>query len=533
MPHDTGILTYLLNSFLHVFSLGFGNLKNAANSLLYLVGGIDLVLAALFWALRGDNVPVAFVRKILHIGFFLFLVASWPTLTATVLNGFVWAGKTAGGGTTVSLQDPSSVISAGFDAVQPISNKVSELVAPHWWSALANMDQLIWYGLSMIITLVAFCVIGVQCFIAYLEFYIVAVLMLIMVPFGIFRHTAFLSEKAIGAIISHGVKLMVLAFIIAAAAPIFAAITPPNDPTITVAICTALGSVAIMLLAWHAPSLASGMLSGGPSLTAGTAAGAAIGVAAGAAALGAGAIGAGAMAGKAASGTASATIKAAGALSEGARMGAASMAAGGGAGYSEMAAGAAGGMMQVAGNAAVQPIRSGVAKAGDAMRQKFNDGRLTGYKYMGGAANDAASGGRSAAGAPAAAAGAPSAATPAPAPTPSPAASQAAAAGAQGADGATSVGAETVAAAEAAATPAPPPTAEAPTADSATTAAAAQAPAPAPAGAPVSAPASTAAPKRSAIDPVQAGRQAVEKLSSGSGGGAGVQPSLPKDEPID
>ncbi|MFC6842372.1 P-type conjugative transfer protein TrbL [Xanthomonas theicola] len=327
--------------------------------------------------------PVAFVRKILHIGFFLFLVASWPTLTATVLNGFVWAGKTAGGGTTVSLQDPSSVISAGFDAVQPISNKVSELVAPHWWSALANMDQLIWYGLSMIITLVAFCVIGVQCFIAYLEFYIVAVLMLIMVPFGIFRHTAFLSEKAIGAIISHGVKLMVLAFIIAAAAPIFAAITPPNDPTITVAICTALGSVAIMLLAWHAPSLASGMLSGGPSLTAGTAAGAAIGVAAGAAALGAGAIGAGAMAGKAASGTASATIKAAGALSEGARMGAASMAAGGGAGYSEMAAGAAGGMMQVAGNAAVQPIRSGVAKAGDAMRQKFNDGRLTGYKYMG------------------------------------------------------------------------------------------------------------------------------------------------------
>jgi type IV secretion system protein TrbL len=585
MPHDAGILTYLLNSFLAAFTPGFGNLKGAANSLLYLLGGIDLTLTALFWALRGENVPVAFVRKMLHIGFFIFLVASWPSLTSTVLNGFVWAGQTAGGGANVSLKDPSSVVGYGFDTIQPISDKIQEITQGGWMHVLSNLGPLMFYGLAMLITLAAFFIIGIQCFMAYLEFYIVAVLMLVMVPFGIFRHTAFLSEKAIGSIISHGVKLMVLAFIVAVAGPVFAQMTPPAGAalTIDVAFCTALGAVAIAMLAMHAPSLAGGMLSGGPSLSAGSAAGAALGTAAGFAALGAGAIAAGGAAAGGASSAAGATIKAAGAMSEGARIGAASMAAGGGAAYSEMAAGAVGGMAQVAGGAAMQPVKASVTKISDAMRQKFNEGRLTGYQYAGGGASN--SGG----GAPGAAQpGSPAAAAPAAAPAPTASAasgaeSQAAAASMEAAAQSTQGGATAAPAASAASVAEPQAAATAPetavnnaetpsgagsaeavgssasqAAPDATQATAASSPTPSPVQGSVAAaaptPAASAAPAaaapgtaatatptapspqqtppapKDAVDPVKAGKAAVEHLSGPNGGSGGVQPSLPKDE---
>jgi type IV secretion system protein TrbL len=101
----------------------------------------------------------------------------------------------------------------------------------------------------------------------------VAALALILLPFGVNRHTAFLGEKAIGAVLSFGIKLMVLAFIAAVAVPLVKTWSLPVDPTNKQMFCLLLGSLAITFLAWHAPTMAAGLLSGHPTLTAGTAAG--------------------------------------------------------------------------------------------------------------------------------------------------------------------------------------------------------------------------------------------------------------------
>ena len=65
--------------------------------------------------------------------------------------------------------------------------------------------------------MLCYFLIGIQIFITYLEFYVIATLALILLPFGVNRRTAFLGEKAIGAVLSFGIKLMVLAFIAAVA----------------------------------------------------------------------------------------------------------------------------------------------------------------------------------------------------------------------------------------------------------------------------------------------------------------------------
>ncbi|RNK92241.1 type IV secretion system protein, partial [Xanthomonas vasicola] len=66
---------------------GFGILTPRASALLGTLAALEVALAALFWALRGEDFTAPFLRKLLRIGFFAFLVASWPTLTNGVASG--------------------------------------------------------------------------------------------------------------------------------------------------------------------------------------------------------------------------------------------------------------------------------------------------------------------------------------------------------------------------------------------------------------------------------------------------------------
>jgi type IV secretion system protein TrbL len=270
MSPDPGILTTLLNSFLTVFSAGPGHLAPAAARLLFLMAGIELTLAGIWWVLKGENVLVGLIQKTLLLCLFSFFVANWTTLINTVLDGFVWAGFTAGGSSSAAgaalIKDPSAIISQAFVTIQPIEERINGLSG-------FQIGSLFMYGWAFIFTLIAFFMLAIQVFITYLEFYLVAALSLVLVPFGVFKHTAFIAERAFGSVVSFGVKLMVLSFIIAAAEPVLAQITLPAVPTLQQAYMVLLAALAIAFLAWHAPGIAAGMISGGPSLTAGSAAG--------------------------------------------------------------------------------------------------------------------------------------------------------------------------------------------------------------------------------------------------------------------
>ena len=358
MNADTGILTTLLNAFLAVFSAGPGHLAPAAAQLLFLIAGIELTLAGIWWVLKGENVLVGLIQKTLLLCLFSFFVANWTTLINTVLDGFVWAGFTAGGSSPAAgaalIKDPSSIIAQAFVVTQPIENEVNSL-------SLYSIGSLILLGWAYIFTILAFFMLGIQVFITYLEFYLVAALSLILVPFGVFKHTAFIAERAFGSVVSFGVKLMVLSFIIAAASPVLSAITVPAVPTLQQAYMVMLAALAIAFLSWHAPGVAAGMISGGPSLTAGSAAGfvasSTLGALAGAAA-------ASSAARTTAAGTLNATKAAAsglGTVRAGAQLGAASAQLGGSGALGQAAAAVSGGATALGrstAEAAFRPIRS-------------------------------------------------------------------------------------------------------------------------------------------------------------------------------
>ncbi|MEA9553655.1 P-type conjugative transfer protein TrbL [Xanthomonas campestris] len=308
-PTTTGFLTQLLRAFQNVFANGFGIITPRAQAILGTLAAIEIALAALFWALRGEDFTAPFLRKLLRIGFFAFLVASWPTLTKGTAEGLARIGSLAGGGTGVPLvNDPSRILDQAMVVIKPIQDEIARIQEGPWYQKIAVLAVVFQYTVAELFVLGAFFVLALTCLLTQVEFALVAVLGLILVPWGISNHTAFLAEKAIGAVIAQGVKLMVLSFIIAVYGPVLNTFALSPAPPLMVTWLLAGSAIVMAIIAVHAPAVAGGLLSGSPSLTAGSAAGVAIG--AGAAAIGAG-VGAAAL-GRMGAASAAKTITAAG-----------------------------------------------------------------------------------------------------------------------------------------------------------------------------------------------------------------------------
>jgi type IV secretion system protein TrbL len=111
---------------------------------------------------------------------------------------------------------------------------------------------------------------AIHVFMAVLEYYLFAALVGIFLPFGVLGPTKFLAEKAVGAVVSASVKLMVLAFLLAVVDPVLSQIHFQSaEITFNELWSVFLTVCALMLLCWKGPSLAAALLGGSPHLGAG------------------------------------------------------------------------------------------------------------------------------------------------------------------------------------------------------------------------------------------------------------------------
>lgn len=371
-------LTSMLQMFMGVFKSGRGALLVDALTILKYLAALTLTWSGLMWALGEGEVLKEFLKKVIFIGAFVYLVTSFSTLVPVVVDGFIYAGTKAGGSTnTVLMSDPSAIIGQGLIVVDPIFQSVQQYSGA---KALLHLPTLLTTWVCGLLVLLAYIVLAAQVFITYCEFGLISTLTLVLIPFGVWKPTSFIAEKAIGSIISFGVKLMVLSFVVSVGYPIMEKFAVPPDPTYNDLFTLLAATLVLVGLALHAPGVASGMLSGAPSLSFHTAAGTGLAVAAGAAG---GGIAAHAGLAKAAQAGVAATKAAA----QG--MGAASMASelhGGG------VAGAVRGAASLVGNTAAAQVRGAKTTLADS----FSQGAARVFSASGGAVHRDGDGGGSA-----------------------------------------------------------------------------------------------------------------------------------------
>src|SRR5271167_2719787 len=323
----TGVIDGFLSTFTQYIDSGFGLVQGDVRWLAGVLIAIDITLAGLFWAMAPDeDVLARLIKKTLYIGVFAFIIGNYNNLAQIIYNSFAGLGIEAGGGTMSAgqLLQPGKIAEVGIDAGKPILTAISGMMG--FTSVFANLVQILIMFVAWLIVVISFFVMAIQLF--------------VLVPFGLFGRTAFLAEKVLGNVVSSGIKILVLAVIIGIGSTIFNQFTTGfnNPPTINDALTLILASLSLLALSIFGPGIANGLIAGGPQLGAGAAVGTGLAVA------GIGAAGIAATAGGLAA--------AGGAIAGTARAGT-SVAGGATAAYR---AGGAAGVAQAAGSVAMSPL---------------------------------------------------------------------------------------------------------------------------------------------------------------------------------
>ena len=254
---DPGALDDFLNKFRSQVDAGFGLIQGDVTATLASLVVISIVVTAILWAIdENQNVLASLVRKVLLVGFFAFLVAQWPTLTKTVVNGFAALGLKAGGG-AMSLSDfttsPSKVVLAGITVVKALMLYIKQ-IAPGPIEFFAHIDVVLMALIAAIGILIAFVILAIEIVVTIIEFHIVTLIAFVTVPFGVLTQTSFMSERAIGYVVSVGIKLMALAIVVSLGTAVFDTYTVSAAPDINEDVGLLLGAVVMVMLALKIPA---------------------------------------------------------------------------------------------------------------------------------------------------------------------------------------------------------------------------------------------------------------------------------------
>ena len=350
---------------------------------------ISIVFAGAAYAFGSLSAGVEFmIKKILLVTGALFLVTNWLDVTNVIVNSFANLGLRAGGTgegiaplTTGQFFSPSNLLSIGWGLGDILFQRASEAGGFTGISIAA-----IFLFFSALVVSLAFLIIALQVFITLLEFKLVTLGGFILIPFALLDRTESLAQGALGYVVAAGVKIFTLAVVISFAFAIFPNIPIPEDElTFTTQFVIMGTALTFVLLALKAPSLASSMISGGPSLGVGALAQSAAAVA------GAGAV---SYAGIRASG---AVGSAAGSVIHKARQGLQSRSGGGGASFVATAASVVGGggSSGSTGTAVALRPNTAVRSPGTAVGPAFGGGAPSGSRGGGGGPSFDSGGGSS------------------------------------------------------------------------------------------------------------------------------------------
>jgi type IV secretion system protein TrbL len=281
---DLGVIDRFMQAFIRYIDSGFGLLGGDVHFLTVTLIGIDITLAGLFWAMGGDdNVIGRFLKKILYIGAFAFILNSFSTLADIIFKSFAQAGITAGRG-TLSADDllrPGKVAETGFSAAWPLLDQASDMMG--FISFFENFLTIAVLLFAWVIVILAFFILSVQMFVTIIEFKLTSLAGFILVPFALWNRTSFLAERVLGNVVSSGIKVMVLAVIVGIGSNFFAEFVSSmqgQEPDLGAAMSLTLGALSLFGLGIFGPGIASGLVAGAPQLGAGAALGTAVGAAA-------------------------------------------------------------------------------------------------------------------------------------------------------------------------------------------------------------------------------------------------------------
>ncbi len=257
---------------------------NLRGLLIKLALAITLIDASLKISLDlvGGNIVKFLITLSLKLGFNIFLITEWLSdaktkglaLTQNLCNGFAELGFKAAG---INLSVDTYVFSGLADGIIKAA-----IVA--WTSLYAKSSDLsIFEGVvltlfcifALIIFILSMVWIAFEIVMAQVEFYTMALLTMMLLPFMMSEHTSFLSRNAISAMFNCAIKVCVIAFLAAAGTSAVGSFLdaissefskPGTGNLMSLYIQLNMTVCFFLFMVLKIPSLVQGLLSGSPSM---------------------------------------------------------------------------------------------------------------------------------------------------------------------------------------------------------------------------------------------------------------------------
>ncbi|MBN1684594.1 MAG: type IV secretion system protein [Gammaproteobacteria bacterium] len=207
MMIDPGVITLIQNTFLQHVQDAFASVSHYARNLLYIFAGIELVLFGLIWALQQGGEWERLFFKVLKIGLILFIIQNYTYLFNIIIQSFVDVGSSI---VTVSnlsqvIFNPAHIWQFGYNI------GLNLIKAATLSNGIGIILVLLILGIGILLT---FGLLGIQIVLQMVGFYVIALISLIFLPFGVFEPSAGMFEKSIQSVLKAGVRVMVLMMVI-------------------------------------------------------------------------------------------------------------------------------------------------------------------------------------------------------------------------------------------------------------------------------------------------------------------------------
>ena len=265
---NTGVFKLLEEQFEKIATNGVEKLRPHIITLIFLLG---LISFCTNWSLYEGQMRLSMIiGTIMKIGFFFWLAMVWTDVADAIFTslqniGLVAANAGIDDNFTTKVNG-SAIVDRGFIACSAL------------WSSLKITSPIISLiklgGIGLI--LFSHFWIAFEVFITRVEFRIFECLAFVFLPFGVFQATSFLFQKCVSGVFGYGAKLMVMTFLVGVCESQInwqskAGMTSPFalDAKSTYGDCLVVG-LSLLLMAFlvsKAGELASGIVSGQPSMS--------------------------------------------------------------------------------------------------------------------------------------------------------------------------------------------------------------------------------------------------------------------------
>ena len=265
---QTGVFKSLEEQFEQIATNGVKKLRPHIITLICLLGIISFCTN---WSLYEGQMRLSMIiGTILKVGFFLWLALVWTKVADDIFTSLQNIGLVAANAgiddNFASKINGSTIVDRGFAACSAL------------WSSLkltSPIISLVKLG-GIVLILFSHFWIAFEVFITRVEFRIFECLAFVFLPFGVFQATSFLFQKCVSGVFGYGAKLMVMTFLVgvcesqinwqseAGAASPFAL---TKESTYGDCLVVGLSLLLMAFLVSKAGELASGIVSGQPSMS--------------------------------------------------------------------------------------------------------------------------------------------------------------------------------------------------------------------------------------------------------------------------